>query len=76
MAEETDSLLLEYMRRFDRRLTDFDMKLDRVLDDVHGLKVRMTAVEENLAGVQRRIDRTEERLERIERRLDLVDSPL
>jgi septation ring formation regulator EzrA len=71
---EPDNLLLEYMRRFDRRLTEMDTKIDRVLDDVHMLKVRMTAVEENLVGIQRRIDRVEERLERIERRVGLIDA--
>jgi archaellum component FlaC len=49
-----------------------DSKLDRVIDDVQDLKVRMTAVEEGLAGVNRRLDRIEIRVERVERRLDLV----
>ena len=74
MSGEPENLLLEYMRRFDRRLTDMDAKIDRVLDDVHMLKVRMTAVEENLVGVQRRLDRIEERLERVERRGGLIDA--
>ena len=51
-----------------------DAKLDRVIDDVQDLKVRMTAVEEALVGVHRRLDRLEVRVERIERRLDLVDA--
>jgi predicted nucleic acid-binding Zn-ribbon protein len=67
MASEPENLTLIYLRRIDE-------KVDRLSDDVRDLKVRMTAVEENLAGVQRRIDRVETRLERIERRLDLVDS--
>lgn len=75
MAKEPENIVLEYLCRFDRRLADFDTKLDRLHDDVRDLKIRMTLVEENLAGVQRRLDRLEERVERIERRLDLVDSP-
>jgi predicted nuclease with TOPRIM domain len=67
MAEQTESLLLEYMRRFDRKLND-------LIDDVRELKVRMTGVEEGLAGVNRRIDRVEDRLSRIERRLELSDA--
>jgi hypothetical protein len=73
MAEAADNLVLEYLGRFDRRRNDFDAKLDRALDDLHTVKVGMTAVEENLVGVQRRIYRPEERVERIERRLDLVE---
>jgi archaellum component FlaC len=67
MAEQIDSILLEYMRRFDRKLND-------LTDDVRELKVRMTGVEEGLAGVNRRIDRLEDRLTRIERRLELSDA--
>jgi predicted nucleic acid-binding Zn-ribbon protein len=65
MAEEPDNMVLVMLRRI-------DTKIDRLTDDVHELKVRMTSVETNLAGVQRRIDRLEDRGVRIERRLDLV----
>ncbi len=56
-----------------RQLRLMDGKLDRLLDDVHGLKVRVTAVEEGLSGVHRRLDRIEQRVDRIERRPDLVN---
>jgi hypothetical protein len=59
---ESDNIVLQYLRRFEE-------KLDRVIVDLHDVKVRLTGVEESIVGVQRRIDRVEERLERIERRL-------
>jgi archaellum component FlaC len=75
MADEPESLTLRY-------LPAIDTKLDRVIEDVQDLKVRMTSMERGLAsvemsiaGVQHRIDRVEQRLDRIETRLDLVDSP-
>jgi hypothetical protein len=68
MATEPDSIVLQYLRRFDQ-------KLDRVVDEMLDVKVRLTAVEEGIAGVNRRLDRLEVRVERIERRLDLVDQP-
>ena len=68
MAEQPDDILLQYMRRFDE-------KLDRVIDEMLDVKVRLTALEEGLAGINRRLDRLELRVERIERRLDLVDQP-
>ncbi len=75
MAEQPDNLILVYLRRM-------DAKLDRVIDDVSDLKVRMTNVEEQLAkvelsiaGVNRRIDRVEVRLDHIERRLELSEQP-
>lgn len=68
MAEEPDNIVLTLLRRMDG-------KLDRVLEDVSDLKVRMTHVEEGLAGVNRRLDRLETRVDRIEKRLDLADHP-
>jgi hypothetical protein len=65
MAEEPDNIVLVMLRRI-------DTKMDRVIDDPHDLKVRMTAVEESLNGVQRRIDRMEDRLDHVEKRLDLT----
>src|ERR1700694_4856130 len=65
MAAEPASLLLQYLRAFDQ-------KLDRVVDEMLDVKVRLTAVEEGLAGVNRRLDRIEIRIERIERRVGFV----
>lgn len=74
MTDAPERLILHDLRQIDQ-------KVDRVIEDVHDLKVRMTAVEENLAGiyqnlagVHRRIDRVEARLDRIERRLDLAET--
>ena len=55
-------------------LRRMDAKLDRVLEDVHDLKVRMSSVEEGIAGIHRRLDRLDVRVDRIERRFDLVDA--
>ena len=67
MADESENLVLRYLRRIDD-------KLDRVVDDVRELKIRMTAVEENLASLNRRFDRLEARVDRIERRLELTET--
>ena len=67
MVDEPENLILSLLRRM-------DSKLDRVIDDVQDLKIRMTSVEEGLAGVNRRLDRIEVRVERVERKLDLVDA--
>ena len=64
---EPDTMVLVLLRRLDE-------KVDRVLDEMRDLKVRTTAVEENIVGVHRRMDRVENRIERIGRRLDLVDT--
>src|SRR4030081_2958812 len=68
MADGPDNIVLQYLRRF-------DAKLDRVVDEMLDVKVRLTAVEEGLAGVNRRLDRVEIRIERVEARVDLVRPP-
>ena len=68
MSGEPDKYLLIYLRRLDE-------KVDRLLDEMRDVKVRLTGVEENLAGVHRRLDRTDVRIDRIERRLDLAGAP-
>jgi archaellum component FlaC len=66
MAREPDNLVLELLRRIDERL-------GRMEDDLHDLKVRVTALEEGQAGINRRLDRLDERVERIEKRLNLIE---
>jgi predicted metal-dependent phosphoesterase TrpH len=75
MADAPDNIIFEYCRRL-------DSKLDRVIEDLSGVKIRMTSLEErfaqvglSIAGINRRVDRVEARLDRIERRLDLVELP-
>jgi predicted nuclease with TOPRIM domain len=67
MVDEPENHTLALLRRM-------DAKLDRVLEDVHDLKVRMSSVEEAMAGIHRRLDRLDVRVDRIERRFDLVDA--
>jgi uncharacterized membrane protein YccC len=73
MSDMPDNLALTLLRRLDG-------KMDRLIDDVHDLKHRVTSVERqqgevrvDLAGVSGRLDRIEVRIDRIERRLDLVE---
>lgn len=75
MVTESDNNVLDFLRRIDE-------KVDRAVEDVRDVKVRMTAAPEGpgdieiaIAGVNRRIDTTALRLNRIERRLDLVELP-
>jgi len=67
MADEPDSIVLAILRKIDQRT-------ERMAEDIHDLKMRMTSVEEGLAGVNRRLDRLEVRVERIEKRLELSDA--
>jgi hypothetical protein len=64
MADTPENLVLMMLRKM-------DTKLDRVVEDLRDLKVRVTHLEEGQAGIHRRLDRIDERLDRAERRLEL-----
>lgn len=74
MADEIENHTLKLLQLMREQMNRMDAKLDRVLDDMHDLKMRVTNMEENAAGVHRRLDRIEYRLDRIEKRLDLVEA--
>ena len=74
MVEETESLVLEMLRRI--RASQERMELD-----MGELKSRVTAIEQSqghvlilLGTLNQRMDRFDERLSRVERRLDLVEA--
>jgi hypothetical protein len=52
MADQPDNLFLQHLGRFDQ-------KLNRVVDEMLDVEVRLTAVEEGFAAVNRRPDRLE-----------------
>ena len=67
VADEPENIVLVHLRRL-------DAKMDRVLDDLRGLKVRMSGAGEAIVGPNRRMDRVEGRLDRIEKGLDVVET--
>ena len=56
--------------RYDR----MDAKLDRLIDDMQDVKVRLTSLEENYGATSRRLDRIERDISHIKKRLDLVEA--
>lgn len=70
---DPESHTLAYLRQI-------DAKLDRALEDLQEVKLRVTSLDQRLAlqqgdmaRIDARIDRIEQRLIRIERRLELVE---
>ena len=80
MADESENLVLTFLRRLDARM-------DRIEPELRDLKERMTSLELGMASVRRelvgqaegdarlhaRFDRLDDRVARIERRLDLTN---
>ena len=73
MTEKVENLILEMLRRMERRVDD-------IHSDLGDIKLRVTATEEHLAsmmmsvaGINARMDKIDGRIDRIERRLDLTE---
>lgn len=74
MTDETESVVLEILKRIQSEMSD-------MRDDISELKTRATALDEHMGGLiiqvsgnNNRLDRMDERLKRIERRLELTDA--
>ena len=73
MVDEPQNLVLEYLRRTDR-------KVDGLVEEFRHFNLRVAAAESHIAGMHMgdvqqggEIDRIKLRLDRVERRLELTD---
>jgi hypothetical protein len=66
MTEGPDNIVLQYLRHI-------STQVDRLVEEMRDVKVRLTNLEENAAVVSRRLDRIENRLDRIDVRLGLAE---
>lgn len=48
MVGEADNAVLVMLRRMDEKLNRIDTKMDRVIDDLHDVKVRLSHVGQGL----------------------------
>lgn len=74
MANDSDNLVLDHLKKIQARLSAIEI-------DLGDVKARMSVMEQYqgqaltlLGGLNQRMDRFDERLSRIERRLDLVEA--
>jgi hypothetical protein len=67
MSEQLENTILIFLRRLDQ-------KVDRLIDDVSDLKLRVSAVEAAVARVDSRLDRLEHRFDVLERRQDSFEA--
>lgn len=67
MTDGPDNIVLQYLRHI-------STQVDRLVEEMKDMKVRLTNLEENAAVVSRRLDRIENRLDRIDVRLGLAEA--
>ena len=67
MTDGPDNIVLQYLRHI-------STQVDRLVEEMRDVKVRLTNLEENAGVVSRRLDRIENRLDRIDVRLGLAEA--
>ena len=73
MAEITNELIYELLKRMQDRLGQMDGKLDNVAAEMRAIKVHQVGFMQSELTQDTQIAELVTRLQRIERRLDLVD---
>ena len=75
MTDGVTNLSLDVLRRIEERMPAMAQKLDRVANDLHDVKLRLTALDDDLVVVHQRRGRLDHRLDRVEQALDQIETP-
>ena len=75
MTDGVTNLSLGVLRRIEERMPAMAQKLDRVSNDLHDVKLRMTALDDDWVVVHQRLGRLDHRLDRVEQALDQIETP-
>lgn len=71
MAEVTNELLFELMKRFHERFDKLDHGISEVKQELISIRGHMLSMQNDVHNIYAKLDRHEQQLERIERRLVL-----
>ena len=81
MVEESESIVLRYLRRLDEKVDRVTGDIGEVKARLYSIETRMTSLEasivhvhERVDGLQKQVGNVSDRLDRIERRLELADA--
>ena len=73
MADEPVNLVLELVRRIDKRLENVEGVVLDTRSRLHSVEEQMALLRSDVVRIDHRMDRFDERMQRIERRLDLIE---
>jgi hypothetical protein len=73
MGENVENVVLEYLRRLDKKVNALGEKVDALADDLRETRTVLSGVVQSLASQDAHMLRVEMRLGRIEKRLELHD---
>ena len=73
MADEPVNLVLEFVKRIDRRLENVETIVIDTRARLHSVEEQVALMRQDVVRIDSRMDRFDDRLQRIERRLDLIE---
>ena len=73
MAEVTNELMFEVLKRIQDRVDTTDNKVDELKAEMQAFRGHLVAMQQDIHNIYMTLDRHDTRLDRIERRLDLVE---
>ena len=73
MGDNVENVVLEYLRRLDKKVNALDIKVDALADDLRETRSVLSGAVQILASQDAHMLRVETRLGRIEKRLELHD---
>ncbi|WP_158811594.1 hypothetical protein [Beijerinckia sp. L45] len=73
MEGEPVDLVLEFVRRIDRRLENVESIVIDTRSRLHSVEEQIALLRQDVVRIDHRMDRFDEHLQRIERRLDLIE---
>jgi hypothetical protein len=74
MADEPVNLILEFVRRIDRRLENVETVAVDIRARLHPLGEQVALMRQDIVRIDHRMDRFDEHLQRIEKRLELTEA--
>ncbi|NJO54637.1 MAG: hypothetical protein HC829_07170 [Bacteroidales bacterium] len=75
MAEVTNELIYDVLKRMQERLSNIESGVGDVRAEINALRVHSIAMQTDMSNIYARLGSLDARVERIERRLDIADAP-
>ena len=74
MAEEPVNLVLEFVKRIDRRLENVETIVIDTRARLHSVEQQLVLLRQDVVRIDHRMDQFDARLQRIEKRLDPIEA--
>jgi phage shock protein A len=74
VADEPDSIVLQFLRRMDQRLDRIEQRTEELIGRAGSVEDQLSGLRADVVRLEHRIDGLDKRMARVERRFDLVET--